>query len=249
MTKEIKFEVRDKRAKERFYLDDLYLNGYAKLCGIYATGVYLSLCRHSNLEQKCWPSIRKIAEELAVSEKQVGRAIKILESYKIISKERIGKKATNRYWLLNKSEWTDSPISEQTTSPITTDSQSYHQGTVSPFHSKVTHKKETHSKVLPKGKGKTPSPEINHLIKFLEDKLQGSLDGSQKENRRYCYLLLNRVKKDYPDKDTIKGIETLILAGLRDSFHGKNCTNFKYLFYNAQKIVQSFRGRTNKVVL
>lgn len=143
MEKEIKFEVRDKRAKERFYLDDLYLNGYAKLCGIYATGVYLSLCRHSNLEQKCWPSIRKIAEELAISEKQVGRAVKILESYKIISKERIGKKATNRYWLLNKSEWTHSPISEQTTSPITTDSQSYHQGTVSPFHSKVTHKKVT----------------------------------------------------------------------------------------------------------
>lgn len=146
MAKEKQFEVRDKRAKDRFYLDDLYLNGYARLCGIYATGVYVSLCRHANLEQKCWPSIKKIAEELAVSEKQVGRAIKKLEEYNIISKERVGKKATNRYWLLNKSEWTTSPISEGTHSPITTDSQSYHQGTDSPFHSKDTNKKDTNSK-------------------------------------------------------------------------------------------------------
>lgn len=146
---EKQFEVRDKRAKDRFYLDDLYLNGYAKKCGIYATGVYISLCRHSNLEQICWPSIKKIGEELAISQKQVGRAIKILESFHIISKERVGKKSNNRYWLLSKSEWTDSPItseSDETTSPTTTDYQSDHDRTTSPFHSKVTHYKVTHSK-------------------------------------------------------------------------------------------------------
>ena len=78
------FEVRDMRHKEKFQIDDIYLNGYAKKCGIYATGVYISLCRHSDAKlQECWPSIRKIAEELNISEKQVGRALKILEENKL----------------------------------------------------------------------------------------------------------------------------------------------------------------------
>ena len=124
------FEVRDLRRKEKFFVDDLYLNGYAKKCGIYATGVYLSLCRHANKEQSCYPSLRKIAEELKVSVKQVGRSIKILEGNNIIRKIRCGKKLNNRYLLLDKSEWTDSPI--------TKDCQSNHIGTISPIHSNDT---------------------------------------------------------------------------------------------------------------
>lgn len=118
------------RHKEKFQIDDLYLNGYASKCGIYATGVYVSLCRHVDKEQKCWPSLNKIAKELRISPKQAGRAIKILEEFHIIKKVRVGKKLNNRYILLDRSEWTDSPI--------TKDSQSYHLGTDSPFHSKDT---------------------------------------------------------------------------------------------------------------
>ena len=81
------FEVRDMRHKEKFQIDDIYLNGYAKKCGIYATGVYVSLCRHADTDQKCFPSLKKIAEELNISEKQVGRAIKILEENRIIFKK------------------------------------------------------------------------------------------------------------------------------------------------------------------
>jgi hypothetical protein len=135
MEEEKQFEVRDMRRKEKFFVDDLYLNGYAKKCGIYATGVYLSLCRHANKEQLCYPSLKKIAEELKVSIKQIGRAIKILEKENIIKKIRIGKKCNNRYLLLDKSEWTDSPF--------TMDYQSNHIGTDSPFHSKDTHSKDT----------------------------------------------------------------------------------------------------------
>lgn len=102
---EQKFEVRDLRRKEKFFMDDLYLNGYAKKCGIYATGVYLSLCRHANKEQSCYPSIGKIAEELNISRSQVIRVIKVLKKHNIIRVIRIGKKLNNRYLLLDKSEW------------------------------------------------------------------------------------------------------------------------------------------------
>jgi hypothetical protein len=139
-------KIRDLRKKEQFVVDDVYLNGYAKLCGIYATGVYLSLCRHADKQQKSFPSLKKISEELDISIKQVGRSLNVLESHNIIMRERMGKKLNNRYYLLDKSEWTNSPISERTDSPITVDSQSNHIGTDSPIHSKDTHIKDTHSK-------------------------------------------------------------------------------------------------------
>jgi len=160
------FEVRDRRIKEKFYLDDLYLNGYAKKCGIYATGVYMSLCRHANKEQKCWPSIKKIAEELLISETQARRSLKILVQYNIISIQRLGKKLNNRYYLLDKSEWYDRTVTQNTSSPsecpdrtVTNSPSECPDRTVNPvpqdthplyhrtLHSKGTQFKETHSNV------------------------------------------------------------------------------------------------------
>ncbi len=107
------FSVRDLRKKRKFFIDDFYLDGgYAKKCGVYATGIYLSLCRHADKEQRCYPSHKKMAEELDISQRQVGRAIKILERWNIVRKIRTGKKLNNRYLLLDESEWTDSPIAK-----------------------------------------------------------------------------------------------------------------------------------------
>ncbi len=136
--KKEQFEVRDMRHKEKFQVDDLYLNGYAKKVGVYGTAVYVSLCRHADKQQQCYPSLGKLAEEHNCSKKQIGRAIKELEKQNIIKKLRIGKKLNNRYLLLDKSEWTNSPI--------TGDWQSTHLGTGSPLHSKDTHLRNTHNK-------------------------------------------------------------------------------------------------------
>ena len=104
------FEIRDLREKDRFVVDDKFLNGYARFLGVYAVGVYNSLCRHANKEQRCWPSIKKIAQELSIGRNKVFDSIKYLEFWQIIKKERLGKKLTNRYLLLSKRYW--KPISE-----------------------------------------------------------------------------------------------------------------------------------------
>jgi len=132
------FEVRDMRHKEKFEIDDWYLNGYAKKCGIYATGVYLSLCRHVDKDQECWPSLKKIAEELNISIPMVQRGIKILEKYHIILKERMGKKLNNRYVLLDKSEW--SGVS------FTMKQGFNHSCNHRPLHSKESQLRNTHIK-------------------------------------------------------------------------------------------------------
>jgi len=110
MTNEEQFDVRDLRQKEQYITDDLFLNGYARFLEIYAVGVYGSLCRHSNKEQKCWPSIQKIAEELGCGKNSIINAIKRLEFWNIISKQRVGKKINNRYLLFHKKHW--KPVSE-----------------------------------------------------------------------------------------------------------------------------------------
>ncbi len=107
MPTEEKIIVRDLRRKEKFFIDDEYLNGYAKKCGIVATAVYASLCRHADKKQKCYPSIKKLAEEHNISTRRVYRALNMLEQYNIIRRKRMGKQLTNRYYLLDKTEWGD----------------------------------------------------------------------------------------------------------------------------------------------
>lgn len=103
LDKDKEIEIRD--CRDNFLvLDNEYLNGHAHKCGIYATGVYLELCRHANKSQQCWPSITHIAEKLAISKRQVIRALIILEQNNIISKET-NQGLVTKYTLLNKKFW------------------------------------------------------------------------------------------------------------------------------------------------
>ena len=104
------FEVRDLREKNRFIVDDKFLNGYARFVSIYAVGVYNSLCRHANKLQKCWPSIKKISMELNIGQRSVIRSINYLEFWNIVKKERVGKTCNNRYYLIGKKYW--KPLSD-----------------------------------------------------------------------------------------------------------------------------------------
>jgi len=107
-------KIRDLRKKEKFFIDDAYLNGWAKLCGAYTTAVYCSLCRHANFySQECFPSIQLISDELNISKKRVKKSIGTLRAYKIINvsqeKDERGRFKNNVYILLDKSKWSQSP--------------------------------------------------------------------------------------------------------------------------------------------
>lgn len=110
----MEIEIRDNRQKEWFWLDNEYLNGYARLLGASCTVVYLSLCRHvDNSTQKCYPSMKLIAEENGIGERTVIRAIKTLEEWNIIrvyrSKNNKGTQNNNVYVLTAKSVWKKKP--------------------------------------------------------------------------------------------------------------------------------------------
>lgn len=111
MKQERLFKIRDARAKERFQIDDQYLNGWAKKCGWQASLVYMSLCRHADREGESFPSIKLMAKELRVSERTIRRGVKTLQHHNIISIERVknnqGRWLNNLYILMDKGVWKD----------------------------------------------------------------------------------------------------------------------------------------------
>lgn len=125
---DLKRRIIDKRVKEKFMMDDAYLNGYAKLCGWKATLVYLSLCRHTDKNQHCFPSEKLIAREFSISTKSVARGIKDLKKWNIIDvRKEIRENGTwknNSYILLDKSVWKPKPNYKEITNSQETQSRS-----------------------------------------------------------------------------------------------------------------------------
>lgn len=164
-------KIRDNRAKEWFWLDNEYLNGYAKELGIACTVVYLSLCRHANNEtQTCFPSMKLIAEENAISTRTVIRATQDLEKWGIITiqkdKKKDGTQANNIYTLTAKSEWKNKP----------SDSQSHGQPSDKNDDSRVT--PEPYNKT---NTNNTKISETSSQVYEWEKYLQGMLDNKRKD--------------------------------------------------------------------
>lgn len=233
-----KFKVRDLRHKEKLMIDDLYLNGYAKYCGHEATLVYLSLCRHANFyTQQAFPSKKKIEEELAISRRKVNRGIKQLKEWNIISvnqvKDKKGRFSHNLYTLLDKSEWKNKPCyQKRDTGNKTKKDEPYPQ---KPTHGKrppKVNKSMKVNKISPKGDKRTyGNDNINEIISLLKDNLEVEvLDGSQKQNRQYAWLLLKKVKHN------MRSIKFLIEFIGKDDYWSSKIASARDLYYNIVKI-------------
>ena len=141
----------DKRIKEKFLMDDEYLNGQAKICGWQATLVYTVLCRHASKNQECFPSIMLMAEKLNISRPTVIKGLQNLEKYnviQIIKNRNLGQWINNTYILIDKSEWKKHQVNEVDTvhqvNENTSPSQREYKNQVNDVDSKETHIKETH---------------------------------------------------------------------------------------------------------
>lgn len=160
-------KIRDLRTKQKFVVDDVYIDKYAKHCGIYATGVYFCLCRHADKKQTCFPGKKLVAEEVAISERQVSNCLEPLQRFNIIqvnsswrSHGKSGKYSSNTYTLMDSSVWKpvfelknngnrkhDMPTAEHADGIICRSPTAHHD--ISRRHmvpTKETHTKETHTK-------------------------------------------------------------------------------------------------------
>lgn len=165
----------DKRKKEKYMMDDEYLNGQAKLCGWQGTIVYTSLCRHANVNQESFPSIKLMAEQHGVSRPTIMKGIENLENRKVIEVKKTrtndGKWLNNTYILLDKSEWDYSQVNgidmDSQVNVETTPSQRGLHDQVNVVDTKETHTKETHKEG--NTSSKTSVLQISEVIKLFEE--------------------------------------------------------------------------------
>jgi hypothetical protein len=150
------FKGRDKRSKGWFWMDNEYLNGYAKYFGPVGTAIYVSLCRHANHEtQKRFPAMELIAEEVGTSSNTVKKYIALFAKYRLISvereRDRYSKKWLNNvYTTLDKEAWIkpDHVLHKSQSQPVDVASHSQ------PLDNKEAHRegdssKETHILAAP----------------------------------------------------------------------------------------------------
>lgn len=95
------------------------------------------------------------------------------------------------------------------------------------------------TKVLQKESAVYGNPEINASISYLKEKLAlPMLDGSEKENRRYCWLAMRK----FGGADKLR---VLIEIASRDPFWKAKVTSFRHLYYNGVQIISKTREEKN----
>lgn len=213
------FKVRDLRVKEKFCVDDAYVNGWSRHLDPSALAVYVSLCRHADKEQSAFPAEKTIAEEHGICEKTVRNKIALLKEWNIIRVERIrrndGKWLRNTYFLLDKSEWIKPEVKITAGSATGKKFQNHRQQLpTKDSHLKVTHIKREINKekslVSIKGKystleslGETEFTDITQRysvpLSFVNSKYDDLVNYCQSTGKRYSdyfAALRNFVKRD-----------------------------------------------------
>lgn len=103
--------VQDGR-KGRFWMDDEVVDRYAAELGVHGLAVYTILCRRANKNGSSYPSIRRISEDLGISERQAKRELKKLRDLRLIAisarRDEKGRQQSSVYKVLEVPEPGDS---------------------------------------------------------------------------------------------------------------------------------------------
>lgn len=86
------FEVRERRPRGWFWIDNQFMDKWAEKIGPNAILAYICICRHSDKDQKSYPSQERMASQCKIVRRSIIRAIKILEDCNIIEVETVREK-------------------------------------------------------------------------------------------------------------------------------------------------------------
>ena len=111
--------IRDKRDRRWFWVDNALMEDYASIIGIYAVGVYMMLSQRSyNQNQQSQVSGTVISDKLDVGRTTVTQALAVLEMHQLIDieeqyDEETRQQLTSIYTLLSIDEWLLEPTPER----------------------------------------------------------------------------------------------------------------------------------------
>jgi len=159
--------------------------------------------------------------------------------------------STNRYSLITVCKYHDYQITRKQESEInspankqsTNNQQTANKQSTTNNKGKEREKEREKEKNVPKGTQQADSrnKEVQEIIETFEESLLIPMDGTQKENRRYAYLFLQKLKKiakeGGKDENEALRIAKHIIQSSQNGWHSKNATNLKYIYYNMGKII------------
>ena len=231
--KNVNEKIRNIKKKEKFFINDKYLDSYAKICRYKATLVYVSLCRHSNKDQTCFPSIELMAKQHNVGRDTIMDGVKILIRHNIIKKIRIRK--TNKQWLNNtyilidKSKWKTQVGDIDLGSHVDKNKKPDRQeqlNRVAGIDSNETHDKETNIKVTNNGY----LNKIDELMRYAKDKLKFPESHiPEHKNKFYISLCINKC-------DGIEGVKNIIDIVYESGNWKDKINSFESLYSNIVNI-------------
>lgn len=178
-------EVRDSRDGSFLWVDNDYLDTYAKLVGVNGTCVYFALCKFANkTTQKCFPSMETIAEMYGIHRRTVSKALRELEELNIVKAVRSKDKESKRfnvtvYHLIDKKEWVKKPC----------DSRSH--GNEANSHVTSGHNNNT--------KGNNINI-INSKVETLHSKVPELIDAFKEVNAAYKKWFGNKTQREACDR-------------------------------------------------
>ena len=196
-----------------------------------------SLCKK---EGYCWASNKFLSDILKIPLSTIRFNLKKLEQKKWIKSEVNKEEGNTRRIFLNMPELYNTyanSLAEGYANAPEEKKQSYANAPEEnvPNINKDINNKYTISKEIGKPALSYGNEDINYLIGFLKEKTGlVKLDGTENQNRRYCWLAL----KKFGGRQKV---EAIMKMALRSDFHRKNLTSLKYIYYNGVKIVSEFK--------
>jgi DNA-binding Lrp family transcriptional regulator len=208
-------EVREGR-RGRFWMDDHVLDRYAKLLGVHGLAVYTVLCRRAGKNSKSHPSVRRIAEDLGISERQAKRELKKLKDLKLIAiearKDQQGRQAASVYTVLEPADRV--PVSHAEP-PLQSDSETP-GGEGSDSHPSKE-KEDTYNKEGVEANASRATPNVIGLEKHVTDRIYDAMRKADYRlpNEHFTYHL-GRAKdilaKDNPTDEELEALPAAFVA-------------------------------------
>lgn len=265
MARNLKLKIEDESGDRKYFtiVPNFILNHSTAI----DQALYLQMKRYAGEKGKCFASEKTLINQLGIGRNALKKSLKYLIEHNWI--EVVGKKPVstrggmqniNVYsvvdlWELNINHYKgvsetvpleSKGVSETTSGGVQNDLKGVSRTAT---EEEPVEEEPIKKNTLTKVKAESASygnEEINNLTEYLKSIIGGSLDGTQRENRNYAHLLLERFRRDYPNRNPVELIKLMVDRGSADRFHAKNITGFKYLYYNAMKIIQSAKSDLNK---
>jgi len=188
----------------------------------------------------CYPSNKHFSEILGISETQVSKCISQLKKRGCVDIEIIPEKGNLRVLKINlrgideKLKRSYQKVKEGYCQKVKERNTYIENQLETQLENKIIMFSKENRKISSSSYGNS---DINYLMeKFKEITELKKMDGSEKQNRRYCWLCI----KKFNGKENV---EKLLKIAVKFDFHKANLTSFKYLYYHGVKILNEFKEK------